>query len=108
MSLPQIEINGVTYTMKKPKARDWTAYAKFEDEKRKTPLIEYVDKLCAFLATQFEGDLTADMLLDNLYLEEVQKAYRDCSKYFWDMLTGKLEDLEKNSIAAEKAVDAQI
>ena len=105
MKLPIIEINGVKHEMKKPKARDWSAYAKFEDARKKIPLIEYVDKLCEFLATQFEG-VTADDLLDNLELGEVQKIYRECSTYFWDMLTGKFEEIEKNSQAAEKAVDA--
>lgn len=102
MKLPEIEINGVKYAMKKPKARDWSAYAKFEGERKNIPLIEYVDKLCEFLATQFEG-VTADDLLDNLELGEVQKTYRECSTYFWDMLTGKFEEIEKNSEAAEKA-----
>lgn len=108
MKLPQFEINGVTYTMKKPKARDWAAYAKFDDVRQKIPLTEYIDKICEFIATQFDGDLTADFLLDNLFLEEVQKIYRECSTYFWNMLTGKFEEIEKNSQAAEKAVDAQI
>ena len=108
MKLPQIEINGVTYTMKKPKANMWGKFAKFDAERTKGNTAEYVDKVCEFLAEIFDG-VTKDDLLDNLYLEEVQKKYFECSDCFWSLLTGKFEELEKNSETAENtAVVAQI
>lgn len=107
MKLPQIEINGVTYTMKKPKANFWSKFVKFDTEKQKIPLIEYVDKVCEFLAEIFDG-LSKENLLDNLYLEEVQRKYIECADCYWNLLTGKFDELEKNSPAAEVAADNQI
>ena len=107
MKLPQIEINGVTYTMKKPKAKTWRTFAKFDAERTKGNTADYVDKVCEFLAEIFDG-VTKDDLLDNLYFEEVQKNF-ECSDCFWSLLTGKFEELEKNSETAENtAVVAQI
>ena len=103
MKLPQIEINGVTYTMKKPKARNWAAMVKFEQDRKKILTIDYVDKICEFIATLFEG-LTADDLLDNLMLEEVQKIYKECHICYWDLLSGKFEELEKNSETVQATV----
>lgn len=99
MNLPQIEINGTTYTMTKPKARGWTAMAKFEQDRAKILVIDYVDKVCEFLATLFDG-VTADDLLDNVPLEDIQTLYFDCYNAYWDMLAGKFEELEKNSQSA--------
>ena len=107
MKLPQIEINGVTYTMKKPKANFWSKFVKFDKGKSQIPLAEYVDKVCEFLAEIFDG-LTKDILLDNLYLEEVQGKYLECADCYWNMLTGKFKELEKNSQAAEVAAENQI
>ncbi len=76
---------------------------KFENDRTKIPLEDYVNKLCEFLATLFDG-LTADDLLNNLMLDEVQKIYRDCYQCYWDLLSGKFEELEKNSPTAEAAV----
>lgn len=88
--------------MKKPKARFWATFAKFDDERTKIPLVDYVDKLCEFLATLFD-DVSADDLLDNVELSEVQNIYRECSNYLWTLLGGKVEELEKNSETAEMA-----
>lgn len=93
--LPQIEINGVTYEMKKPMARGWSAIEKFEQDRNKIPLANYVDKLCEFIATLFDG-VTADDLLDNLPLDAVQKLYADCYLAYWNLLRGKIDELEKN------------
>ena len=94
--LPQININGVNHEMKKPLARDWKNFEKFEQDRKQIPLADYVDKLCEFLATLFDG-VTADDLLDNLPLDEVQQLYADCYLAYWNLLRGKIDELEKNS-----------
>ena len=96
MKLPIIEVDGVKYEMRRPKANMWADFAKFDEERKNLPITEYVDKICEFLASQFEG-LTKDALLDNLFLEEVQKKYFECAGFLWNLLTGKFEELEKNS-----------
>lgn len=96
MNLPKIEINGVIHEMKKPVARGWKSVEKFEQERKNIPLIDYVDKLCEFLAPLFEG-VTADDLLDNVPLEDIQKIYAECYVCYFNLLSGKFEELEKNS-----------
>lgn len=102
MFFPTIEINGVTYKMIKPKAKNWAKFAKFDAERKNLNLEEYVDSLCDFMADIFEG-VTKEDLLDNLYLEEVQKKYYECANCYWNLLSGKFEELEKNFPTAEVA-----
>lgn len=105
MKLPSIEINGKVYGMKKPTARFWGTWVRFNDENKTIADANFVDKHCEILAEMFEG-VSKDDLLDNLLLEDVMKVYNECSGCLIKLLTGKFEEVEKNSEAAGAAEQA--
>lgn len=55
MQLPKLELEGKIYEMKKPRAKDWSGFIKFDEERKNLNLSEYIEKLCGFMATIFEG-----------------------------------------------------
>ena len=40
--------------------------------------------------------IAVDVLLDNLYLDEIEQAYRDVMAYLILLVSGRLEEVEKN------------
>lgn len=97
MNLPKIKIGGKTYEMQEPRARMWRTFAEFDEQKKNLPTAEFIDKHCEIIATLFSG-VTVDELLDELNLSDVLKIYRDCYICLSELMTSKLQVLEKNSM----------
>jgi len=95
MKKPVIEVNGKKYEMKTPKPRMWRKFFKFDEERAKMSVADSVEEHCKFLPEWFEGDLTADEMLDNMEVEEIFKAYNGCLKYLLSMFAAKWGDEEK-------------
>ena len=100
MERPTITIEGKTYEMPKPKAGMWRKLMLFEKENNDVFAENFIEKRCAFLAEIY--GVSADVLLDNLYLEEVTTAYRETTGYIVGQLTGKLVQVSKNAGEGDK------
>lgn len=96
MKRPTITIGGKTYELPKPKCGAWRKLMEADKNTREVFSEEFIENRCAFLAEAFGGGLTAEFLLDNLYLEDAMQAYRDVTKFMIEELTPKLEEAEKN------------
>lgn len=97
MDLPKIKIGGKTYEMQEPRARMWRTFAEFDEQKKTLSAAEFIDKHCEMIAMLFKG-VTVEELLDGLNLSDVLKIYRDCYICLSELMTSKLQVLEKNSM----------
>ena len=104
MNLPKIKISGKTYEMQEPRARMWRTFAEFDENKKNLSTAEFIDKHCEIIAMVFNG-VTADKLLDELNLSDVIKIYRDCYICLSELMTSKLQVLEKNSAGGEETAE---
>ncbi len=102
MNTPTIIIDSKTYELPRLKGSAWRKFMAFEKDHNDVFSEDFIETRCAFLADIFGGGLTADVLLDNLYLEEIIQAYRDVANYIIGRLSAKLEEAEKNVDAGDK------
>lgn len=100
MERPTITIEGKTYKMPKPKCGMWRKLILFDKENNEVFAEDYIEKRCGFLGEIY--GISADVLLDNLYLEEVMTLYRETTSYIIGQLTGKLAEVTKNVSAGDK------
>ena len=96
MGRPTINIEGKLFIMPKPKGGAWRKLMAYDKNNREVFSEDFIEKRCEFLAEAFGGGLTADYLLDNLYLDEITLAYREVTSYMLGEITPKLEEAEKN------------
>lgn len=94
MTTPTITIEGKTYEMPRPKGRAWRKWVEFDEKLEDTATVEVIEKRCEYLSDVY--GLPTDVLLDNLYLDEITQAYRDVMSYLILLVSGKLEEVEKN------------
>lgn len=104
MELPKIKIGGKTYEMQEPRARVWRLFAEFDESKKTLSAAEFIDKHCEMIAMMFK-DVTAEDLLDGLNLSDVLKIYRDCYICLSELMTSKLQVLEKNSAGGAETAE---
>ncbi|MBR2518231.1 MAG: hypothetical protein IKE46_00370 [Selenomonadaceae bacterium] len=104
MKRPTITVNGKTYELPKPKCGVWRKLMEADKNTREVFSEDFIENRCAFLAEAFGGGLTADFLLDNMYLEDAMQAYREVTKFMIDELTPKLEEAEKNGNAGDTTI----
>ena len=102
MNTPTIIIDEKTYELPRLKGSAWRKFMAFEKDHTEVFSEDFIETRCAFLADIFGNKFTADDLLDNLYLEEVAKAYFDVAHYIIGRLSAKLEEAEKNADAGDK------
>ena len=96
MTTPTITIEGKTYEMPRPKGGLWRKLLEFDKDYGDIFTVDAMEKRCNFLAGVYGGGLSADILLDNLYLDEIAQAYRDVVTYLIGLVSAKLEEVEKN------------
>lgn len=96
MKRPTITINGKTYELPKPKCGVWRKLLEHDKNNREVFTEDFIENRCAFLAEAFGGGLTMEFLLDNLYLEDALRIYREVLTFIIGELTPKLEEAEKN------------
>lgn len=100
MGRPTITIEGKNYEMPKPKCGMWRKLILFDKENNEVFAENYIEKRCEFLGEIY--GVPADILLDNLYLEEVGKLYRETTSYIIGQLSSKLAEVTKNVSAGDK------
>jgi len=98
----EIIINGKKYKPSKPKARAWRELMEFDETKSEINFIEYVDAHAEIIAKSFNNPLvTADMLLDNLDVDELMSIYRQTITWYCDLLSKKLDKIPNGPAAVE-------
>ena len=97
MERPTITIGGKTYELPRPKCGAWRRLLEFDKNHGNLFTEDAIEKRCEFLAEMYGGDLTADKLLDELYLDEIIPAFRAVTSYLVDTARPKLEAAEKNA-----------
>ena len=102
MTKPTIEIEGKKFEIVKIKPRQWREFFKFDSERGELPLSELMQGHCEAIAPFFDGEVSADYLLDNMDIADVLKAYHDIRAYLMERITAKLEINSKN---VEKGVN---
>lgn len=83
-----ILINGAERELLKLKARLWRQVMKFDEERKEILAVDAVDRYCEIIALAF--GVTADEVLDGLYIEEVLPKYFEVLNEVVGMLTAKL------------------
>ena len=97
MERPTITIGGKTYELPRPKCGAWRRLLEFDKNHGNLFTEDAIEKRCEFLAEMYGGDLTADKLLDELYLDEIVPAVRAVTSYLVSTTTPRLEVTEKNA-----------
>ena len=101
MERPTITIDGKTYECPRPKGGMWRKLLEYDKNHNEVFAEDFIEKRCEFLAEVYGNGLTADKLLDELYLDEIIADYRAVTKYLIEQLTPKLEAVEKNASAGD-------
>ena len=94
MDKPTIIINGKEIEMQTPKARLWREIVKFNDERRDLPVEDFCNEHAKIIAAAF--GVTADEVLDNLYVDDIMPTYFKVFSFVLGMLTAKLSIDKKN------------
>lgn len=94
MKTPTITIEGKTYEMPRPKGRVWRKLVEFDKEHGAFFYQDGIEKRCEFLSDVY--GLPAEILLDNLYIDEIVQAYHDVANYIVSLVSVKVEEVEKN------------
>ena len=99
MTRPTITVDGKKYEMKKLTGRDWRILGEFADAAPEYVDADFLEKHAAFVAKFYDG-VTVDDVLD-LPIEEILPASLAIRQYVMQCLTGKIEQIEKNSEAGK-------
>lgn len=102
MTRPTITIDGKTYELPRLKGGAWRKLMLHDKEHGDIFAEDFIEKRCEFLADIYGGGLTAEILLDNLYLEEIIQSYRDCARYILGCISGRIEEIAKNADKGDK------
>lgn len=97
MEQPTITVDGQTYKMPRPKCGAWRRLLEFDKNHGNLFTEDAIEQRCEFLAEMYGGDLTADKLLDELYLDEIVSIYRKTTRYLVAVGTSRNEEIEKNA-----------
>lgn len=98
MATPTITINGKEIEMKKLKARIWRETSKINEKRKDISSVDAIDIYCAVIAVVFS--VTADEVLDNLYIEDVMPKYFEVLNVINTLITSKLP--KKNETEKEE------
>ena len=97
MNKPTIEIEGKKFEIVKIKPRQWREFFKFDSERRELPLSELMQGHCEAISPFFDGEVSADYLLDNMDIADVLRTYHEIRAYLMERITAKLEIDSKNA-----------
>lgn len=98
MTKPTITtLDGKKHELKKITGRSWRVLSEFIDTAPEYVDADFIEKHADFIAQFYDG-VTADNVLD-LPIEEILPASAAARKFVMELLTAKLEKIEKNSVA---------
>lgn len=92
--IPQITIDGITYTAPEPKARLWREFAAL-DEKRRTAAGEnFLETYINIIVFAFQSEkITAEILLDLLDIADVLPLYIEVQNWINGKVVEKLKKI---------------
>ena len=97
MERPTITVDGKTYELPRPKCGVWRRLLEFDKNHGNIFTEDAIEKRCEFIAEMYGDGLTADKLLDELYLDEIIPAFRAVTSYLVSTTRPRLEATEKNA-----------
>lgn len=97
MNTPTITINGKEIQMPKLTARVWKETTKINEKRKDLSYVDAINVYCEVIAIAF--GVTADEVLDNLYVEDVMPKYFEVLKEIGALITSKLP--KKNELPEE-------
>ena len=97
-----IDINGKKYKPGKSKAKMWRELMEFDNQKTDIALEDFIDAHAEIIVKTFGNqDLTANMLIDNMDLDEILPLYSSVFKWFCGQLNAKTAKLPNDVLAAQ-------
>ena len=91
-NIPELVVNGKKVQPETPKARVWRKLIEFEEHKKDGKLEDFIDDHAVIIAQTFgRDDITPEVILDNLALEDVMPLYHDCYMWVMTMISSKLK-----------------
>lgn len=98
----EITINGQKYKPGKSKAKMWRELMLFDETKTDISLEDFIDVHAEIIVKTFANqDLTANMLIDNLDLDEILPLYSSVFKWFCGQLNAKTATLPNDVPTAQ-------
>lgn len=98
----KIKINNIEFKANKPKARAWRELMEFDETKNELPFNEYVDSHVEMIVKSFANpNVTEDLLLDNLEVDEIMEIYRRLLVWFCELLSKKLDKIPNEPATVE-------
>jgi hypothetical protein len=96
----KIVLDGVEHIAPTPKARVWRKIMEFDGQDKDLAAPDFLEKYAAIIADAFGDDVTADMILDSLDIDEILVMYRNTVHWVLGLLHRKLDELPKNAETA--------
>jgi len=96
----KIVLDGVEHIAPTPKARAWRKIMEFDGQDKDIAAPDFLEKYAAVIAECFGDDVTADMILDSLDIDDILVMYRSAVQWVLGLLHRKLDELPKNAGAA--------
>jgi len=98
----EINIDGKKYKPGKAKAKMWRELMLFDEEKAEIPLEDFIDAHAEMIVKTFANpDLTAEILVNQMDLEEILPLYTAVFKWFCAQLNAKIAKLPNEDPAAQ-------
>lgn len=95
VSKPVLEIGSQRYTAAMPKVKAWHDFIAFEVGTDDIPAEDYLNRMADLLAGLFPR-VTADMIIDNMPLDEIRPKFKECERWLTWLINSKLQKLPKN------------
>ncbi len=96
-NIPQITINGKTFTAKKPKARLWREIMHYDEVETTDPgltMTARTDKEMEIVAKVYaDPAVTVDAILDSYDVDEIRQLYADVVVWLLKLWSGKLAQI---------------
>lgn len=96
MAQPKITIAGKVYEMPRLKGVAWRKLMEYEKNHSELFVEDFVEQRCEFLSELYGRQFSAADLLDNLYLEEIMRSYRESVGHIMEKISGSMAEAEKN------------
>lgn len=104
MPVPQIELNGKTYTANKPKVRLWRKLIKFNSTFAKENLMENEEAYNEMLSLMAEcfnhPDVTPEAIEDGLDIDQLMPKFTEISTWVGQLVSGKVQQLPNGETPA--------
>jgi hypothetical protein len=96
----EIIINNRKYKPGKSKAKMWRELMKFDEQKTDIPLEDFIDAHAEMIVKTFANpDITPELILENLDMDEILPLYTTVFKWFCSQLNAKAAKLPNDEPA---------